>query len=1239
MRGDEIISREAWGDGLKYWIRGVAGLLVAFVAAILLVPALIDWNGYRAEVTAKAAHVLGRPVEIRGDINVALLPVPKITLERAHLGNVEGASEADMLALEALEVELAWAPLLIGDVRVDSIKLVRPVLNIEIFENGESNMVLRPRSETAATKPAAASGATPSVPGLRVTPKTGGGFDLSIENFVVENGTIVYRNAVRGLVERLDDLSGRVAFASLKGPMDISAKAKIHGLPVAIEGSASEIIQGRTVPFNLDVTIAPGVVKAQFSGSLNGLDDALRLRGRLTAEGQNLTDFASALGARDVPPALARPFGVQANITLASDSAELADLTIKLDGAQANGRLTATFDNKTTIDASLNAARLDLDALLRSPAPAKSEPRAKAPAATPAPASGAASTVLDLPSQRVSLENLPANLTANLAIAIDAITWRGAAVRQSKLDLSLANREITVSQLSALLPGNSDVAIFGFVTEKDDLSQFDGTIEMTSSDLRGGLDWLGLSTKGIAGDRLRNASLNARLSVRPDVASATDLRAKFDATQIDGALTANIAARPSFGANLNIDRLNLDAYMPVADDAPAVAPPAATTTAKPGAPTSAPAVSNPIGGPLAALSGFNANLRARIGALTAKNLPLNDVRIEASLADGTLDLKSASIGDVAGVTASASGVIAGLDAADQSARDLVFEAKGKSLVNLFRAAEIKSTVAADALGPVAAKVRLNGPLKLLDVASEIQAMGGRSALTGRLDAREIVPRLDARVELTYPDAARFVRGFGVDWRPRNVKGGIDLAANLSGTPLEMGLHELAGSFAGVRVTGAAAARLPLLGRKTLVAMNLKTGDLDLDAFLPAKRTAALDAAPSDAQARVQQASFRAPAPMPARNIVLAAAARDAVWSNEPLDLSALTAFDGSFAVQSNSLKLGGVNIVNADLDAELQNGVLEIRHLTGKTFGGTLTLDGGLMAEPMGGRFEARYALADADVGAADRAYGAKESSRGSATLEGRLRGGGKNAAELVASLAGDGALAFKGINSSEGQGSLLAAVGGIAQSLEKLGGYRGKLEPVAINLSGPYRIENGIVNFDEFAFSSPIGDGGLKGRADLPKWQIAAQGEIRLARDFVIGGGASKPVPFAFDGALDAPRLKLDIAALPGGGIQIPLDALKTKKGATEVLKSFVPNRAPKRESPTIEALPPPGAAPAAPAQPDVKAEPKAAPQAAPKADFKVAPKAAPQAAAKETPAPADAKKGERVEDILKDILRGVSR
>ena len=132
---------------------------------------------------------------------------------------------------------------------------------------------------------------------------------LLFQELVIGGSVLQQQSAVTREID-VDDLNGRIAFASLKGPMDASLRATIHGLPVSIEMSAGEIIQGRTVPFNLDAAIAPGALKAQFSGSLNGLDDALRLRGRLTAEGKNLADLARAVGGRAVPAALGRPFGL-----------------------------------------------------------------------------------------------------------------------------------------------------------------------------------------------------------------------------------------------------------------------------------------------------------------------------------------------------------------------------------------------------------------------------------------------------------------------------------------------------------------------------------------------------------------------------------------------------------------------------------------------------------------------------------------------------------------------------------------------------------------------------------------------------------------------------------------------------------------------------------------------------------------------------------------------------------------
>ena len=539
-------------------------------------------------------------------------------------------------------------------------------------------------------------GLQPKIPlttGVKVETSEVGGLDISVDDFVIEKGTIVFRNTSSGYVERVDELNGRFSFASLKGPMSAVASAVVRGVPLSLEASTAAIIQGRTMPFNVDLTVGPGSVKAQFSGSLNSMDETPRLKGKLTLDGESLADFVAALGAGAVPEILRRPFGSVGTLSFGADGGEIADLALRLDGAQAQGRLAVTLGDAPAVDATLAVNRLDLDSLLRPPAPRAVKggvAKAKAKATSlelPAKAkTGARSASSGGAPTAGLLDALPPELAANFNMAIEALTWRGNVVRQAKMNLSLAHREITVNQLTALLPGNTDIAFFGFVTEKDGALQFDGTVDAASNDLRAIVEWMGVSTAGLVSERLRALGLNAKVSARPDVAGINELHARLYGARIDGAATVAFGERLSLGANVVIDRLNLDAYLPttVADRTGGDAAPEAPAAAVLGNPFAA----------LAPLGGFDANLRARIAALTFKGLPLNDVRIEAALADGVLDVKSASVADMVGVSASLSGALTGLKAgeaaaADPKFKDMVLDARGKNLAPLFRLAGIQ----------------------------------------------------------------------------------------------------------------------------------------------------------------------------------------------------------------------------------------------------------------------------------------------------------------------------------------------------------------------------------------------------------------------------------------------------------------------------------------------------------------------------------------------------------------------
>ena len=166
------------------------------------------------------------------------------------------------------------------------------------------------------------------------------------------------------------------------------------------------------------------------------------------------------------------------------------------------------------------------------------------------------------PIRPLSLATLPENLVSSLSLSIEALKFKGKAIRQANLTAELAGREVTLSQLSALLPGNTDLAMFGFISQKGPAPAFDGTVDMATNDLRGVLDWLGTDASGIAQDRLRKLSFSGKVLAGPQALNLSEFDIKIDNTKIKGAAVVAPLERVSLGLNLDVDKINLDAYLP-----------------------------------------------------------------------------------------------------------------------------------------------------------------------------------------------------------------------------------------------------------------------------------------------------------------------------------------------------------------------------------------------------------------------------------------------------------------------------------------------------------------------------------------------------------------------------------------------------------------------------------------------------------------------------------------------------
>src|SRR5512143_1833830 len=102
-----------------------AGLiLLAIFAAILAL--LLNLQAFKPRIEAAASNALGMDVRIRGRVGIALVPGFGISLK----DTVVRKGGADVAAIEKTWIGLKLLPLLRREVRINGVKLIKPVFSI-----------------------------------------------------------------------------------------------------------------------------------------------------------------------------------------------------------------------------------------------------------------------------------------------------------------------------------------------------------------------------------------------------------------------------------------------------------------------------------------------------------------------------------------------------------------------------------------------------------------------------------------------------------------------------------------------------------------------------------------------------------------------------------------------------------------------------------------------------------------------------------------------------------------------------------------------------------------------------------------------------------------------------------------------------------------------------------------------------------------------------------------------------
>ena len=203
---------------------GLGALILVILLVALIGPSFIDSNRYKAEIAAWVEAATGRKLTIDGDVSLSILPTPFVSLEGVRLGNVEGASSPDMVRLKSLALNIGFASLLQGRIRIESLELVEPQIDFERLADGRDNWSFMPKAA-----PPGAVGT--SGPQAHISGQAGVSLPdwLQLDRLMVRNGALSYRDDRTGHAESLGQINGMLGVTPASGGVRLQGQAMARG--------------------------------------------------------------------------------------------------------------------------------------------------------------------------------------------------------------------------------------------------------------------------------------------------------------------------------------------------------------------------------------------------------------------------------------------------------------------------------------------------------------------------------------------------------------------------------------------------------------------------------------------------------------------------------------------------------------------------------------------------------------------------------------------------------------------------------------------------------------------------------------------------------------------------------------------------------------------------------------------------------------------------------------------------
>jgi uncharacterized protein involved in outer membrane biogenesis len=860
----------------------VAALLGPLLAAAVAAPYLVDVEAYKPVLVQAVKEATGRELVIDGPMRLRMFPVPRVSAQRVHFANAPGAEGAQMVDVRWIGASPSWWALLRGNVEIGRLTLYQPTIVLETDADGVPNWQFKPGAGASQAEGAPAEG-----------------FHLAIGELRIVQGTLSYTNPRTRQTIKAEQVEATAQVRSLEGPLAISGKATVNGVPLSLDvGMSERKADGHDLAFALQVLSG----KLDFKGRISALDASAELKGQLAVTTGVLTDFIAAMvraGGQASPTfdaSVVGRFTFDGGIELTPTRLAVSDFKMAMGAETASGTLAFEQGATPSLKGRVALPKIDLEkwlALLASPGAFQpAQPAGKAPA----------------PPKPASLSPFPTAMDVSLALDVAEVVYRKGTVRDLAVAVEIHKGVITVPQLKAVLPG--DMRVQATV-------QANGELSVAGPRLRETLAWLEVDPSGVPADTLQRLDLKGKISASGSSVQIADVVAELDGQRVTGSGSVTFATPLAVAATLQADRFDLDAYLPAEAAMTPSAPltPLVGNAATPSAATAPVAIATLI--PPAPAAPDPATpviaLKAKVAKLVLRKQILGGIEGDASLQGNLLKVNALKIADLLGAKADVKGTVT--DFATAPRYDLAFNATLPDADKVIAYAGLPKLLNGK-IGAVSANGGVLGTMNALALRSVSATMLGSTArVTGALalgsNFRFDFPTFNLQAQ----DAGRLMAA--ASGQPPAAIGAVSAAGAFKGDGRRVAFDGSLTAF-GAAMTGHVDATL---GERPSINVNFRVpGTLDLDEWL------GVSSAPPAAGGVASAPAAAAQAPR--------------ATTGKPIYLTALRAFDATVKLETSAVELASIKVAYADLEATLRGGICTISKLTGQFYGGAVDFSG-----------------------------------------------------------------------------------------------------------------------------------------------------------------------------------------------------------------------------------------------------------------------------------------------------------